>query len=1100
MPAEASDKTAPPAGSPGSSNTTASPTVAAAPTALGSATYEIIRQRLQANGATLRERMNRLDQRRSQVFGAIEFKLLQADRITTEHNCIPRDMVQLGPNRFLFGFNVQFGLKKDVDLADVFGIYQRDEETGTFKEASLEVLQDKTFLVDFKRLYNVYERAALSKLSLIEGKLYMTFQIGAAVTDIAVFKWAFNGGALRYLDGRAEAEFRRIGFPSQYEFRWRTPDRESFRYGEHPHISIEDRVFVECVGGDLTIKVEDNTATGQGIFAEPVDDRYQKVDDAEVAYASIGHLIVLKIRPYKETHARWFIFNEKQQTVARVDSVGQSCALLPEDHGLIFPDGYYLATGELKQFESKERDLTLERIVHAPNGEDSLYVFYNLESGMYVLMPYRLIAQKVQERITCHGFSLFPDGHLLVFRASDAPEKHHTIQLRQTPYYQPGHEPPGQREAFLYKVGNKDVVRCLAECNELLTLIGKESPYAELYSDLVKRCETMLDAYPWLSSQEGCELDDSLRQVREAADKAVEEFDKVRRLQRQALQQVENARKRCKERFDSIRRANFQQLDDYVSNLIALRHLRGELITLKEVRYVNLAQIEELENSVIAPTEELSRVCVKFLLQPAALDPYRKRADQHLAAVDKISKAAEGRKLEAAVIAAAGELEMLIEIVNSLKIDDATEATRIIDAITAIFSTFNQVKGGLKKRLQNLVSTEGSAQFAAQMKLLSHMASSSLDLCDTPAKCDEHLNRITVQLEELEGSFADFEEYIVQLSEKRAALYEAFEQRKVALIEQRSRKAEALSTAAERILKVIQNRLHGFRTIEEINTYMASDLMTAKVREIIGQLMALEDSVKADDLQGKLKSTQQEAVRQLKDRQELFVGGADVIQLGRHHFNINTQPLDLTVVIRDNVPNLHLTGTRFFEPITDADYLETRDAWQQDLISENPQVYRGEFLAYQLWRSQTQNGSSAGSNGEVHSRTGDGQPSSPGSVSEMDEPERLRFVQEFMGARYQEGYTKGIHDHDGARIFEVLLSTHLALELARYHPSARGCAAIYWNSFCPAETRALWTAKLHGFAERNRLFPGDSTQQGYIASLQGLIAEFIGQTKAFPPS
>src|SRR5690606_12240947 len=156
-----------------------------------------------------------------------------------------------------------------------------------------------------------------------------------------------------------------------------------------------------------TIKIEDNTATGEGIFEEPVEDKHQKVDDAEIAYAILGHLILLKIRPYKEKTARFYILNEKLQQAVRVDSIGQSCALLPEDHGVIYPDGYYLATGELKQFESKEKEMTIERVIHAPNGEDSLYVFFNRETGEYALLPYRLIAQKVKERIVCHGFSLF---------------------------------------------------------------------------------------------------------------------------------------------------------------------------------------------------------------------------------------------------------------------------------------------------------------------------------------------------------------------------------------------------------------------------------------------------------------------------------------------------------------------------------------------------------------------------------------------------------------------------------------------------------------------------------------------------------------------
>ena len=64
---------------------TPAPEVVASSTAqtLGSATYEIIRQRLQTQGAALRERMSKLDARRSEVFGSIEYKLLQADRMAS---------------------------------------------------------------------------------------------------------------------------------------------------------------------------------------------------------------------------------------------------------------------------------------------------------------------------------------------------------------------------------------------------------------------------------------------------------------------------------------------------------------------------------------------------------------------------------------------------------------------------------------------------------------------------------------------------------------------------------------------------------------------------------------------------------------------------------------------------------------------------------------------------------------------------------------------------------------------------------------------------------------------------------------------------------
>lgn len=1051
----------------------------AAESILGGATYEVIRERLQAQGAALRERMGKLNEARREVFGAIEFKLLQADRITTAHNCIPRDMVQLGHGQFLFGFNVHFGLKKEIELGDVFAIYHRDDQTGNFKESNLGMLEDPLFVTDFKRLYNVYAKAVFDKFTLIENRLYMVFHNGTGPTDFAVFKWTFLDGKWRYVDGRSEAEFRKVGFPPQHAFKWQTPGREYFRYGDHPHISIEDRVFVECVGGDLTIKIEDNTASGEGIYSEPVEDKYQKVDDAEIAYAILDHIILLKVRPYKENSTRTFIYNGKLQQVVRVDSIAQSCVLLPEDHGLIFPDGFYLAAGELKQFEARDTGLTIERIIHAPNGEDSLFVFYNRTSGEYVLMPYRLTTQKVEERISCHGFCLFANGHLVSFRAETEPQKHHMVQLRQTPFHQPGFEPAGKKEAFLYNVGNKEVVRCLAECNEVLTLVRKENPYAELYVDLVKRCEAMLDAYPWLNTPDGQGIAEALKQVREVADQAVDEFDKVRRMQREAVERVADVRRRTQERFSSVKRARFAAVADYTHNLAALRHLRGELITLKEVRYINVAEVEQLEKEVAEQTQTLADGCVRFLLKPEALDPYRKQADEQLAAVEKVSKVAEGREIEKVVAAAAAELELLIEIVNSLKIEDATETTRIIDSITAIYSTLNQVKAALKKRVQALSAAEGAAQFGAQMKLLGQAAASYLDLCDSPAKCDEYLNRITVQIEELEGAFADFEEYTLQLSERRTELYEAFEQRKVALVEQRSRKASALMTAAERILKVIQNRLAGFKSVEEINTYMASDLMAVKVRETIEQLLALGDSVKADGLQGRIKAVQQEAVRQLKDRQELFVGGENLIQFGKHRFNTNTQPLELTVVNRDGVQHLHLTSTKYFEVITDPEFLATREAWGQELVSENQEVYRGEYLAHRLLQAA-----------EAEDRLA--------QLAGLSEAERLAHVQGFMGARYQEGYTKGIHDEDGARIFAALLSAHLHLQLARYHPTVRAAAVVYWSRFCPPETRRLWDAKLKGFSERNKLFPGDPAQANYIAALRRQVEDFATKTGLYP--
>ena len=69
----------------------------------------------------------------------------------------------------------------------------------------------------------------------------------------------------------------------------------------------------------------------------------------------------------------------------------------------------------------------------SPNGEDHLYVFYNRASGDYVLLSYNMIEQHVETPILCNGFSIFEEGKLIYFKSDDAAQKHHAMQVWQTP-------------------------------------------------------------------------------------------------------------------------------------------------------------------------------------------------------------------------------------------------------------------------------------------------------------------------------------------------------------------------------------------------------------------------------------------------------------------------------------------------------------------------------------------------------------------------------------------------------------------------------------------------------------------------------------------
>ena len=1040
-----------------------------------SGAYDILRNRLLKQGQELRRLLDQLNDARKEVFGSIEFELLATEHVATRNNCAPRDMTPANENRFIFGYNVSMGLRSETKVEDVFAIYEYREQA--FHELPLDLLNQEAFQTDFKELYRYYKETVFSRFHWAEPHLYLVFQIGKSITDIKTFKWRLDDKGLCYLGNRFDHE---TGFPLQQEFEWKRATRDFHRSGRHPHVSIEDRVFVETVSGDLTIKIEDNTASGQGIYSEPVENKDQTLDDAEIYHAAIGNLILLKIRPFEEQKYRHLVFNEKTNEVRRIDQIGDSCVRLPDEQGIIFHNGYCLQTGESKLFDTGLADMRFYTRIEAPNGEDFIYVFFNVSTGVYILMAYNRIERSTETPLICNGYSLFAGGELICFKRNENASRHHALQIWRTPFLGRNAPPTAKKDSFLFKIGNAAVVSCMAECHELLNLIAKEDTYGNLYMDLVKRTTNITDGYFWLGDSNAFNLREVLGEIKNAAGAAIDEFEKVASIRRNTAREISRVKQKTAELIGSIDYSNLKAIDPFVGCLTSLRAVRGEIISLKELRYVDVPAVDALEKEAAQHLEQLSRLCVEFLLKPEALQPYQGEVEKQRGAVDQLKKVTEAVKFEENLAACSKELEMLVEIVGNLKIEDSTETTRIIDSISTIFATLNQIKASLKTRKRELLGTEGEAQFAAQVKLLDQAVANYLDLCDTSKKCEEYLTKLMVQIEEIEGRFADFDEYLQQLAVKREEIYNALDAKKLQLVEARNKRANALLATADRILTGIKNRAEAFGNLNDINSYFASDLMVEKVREIIAQLVELEDTVKSDEIQNRLKSIRESAVQQLKDRLELFVDGKNIIQFGPHKFSVNTQALDLTVVPRDGEMCYHLTGTNYFEKLLDADFLATRPVWDQEVVSESKDVYRAEYLAYTLFQESL-----------------GGRTKPLAEIAAMTDELRIALVRQFMVPRYAEGYVKGVHDLDAAAILGALAQTHAAIDLLRHPPRARACARLAWNECPDPARREVLQAKLKSLGVLSGLFPGDDKQEAYLAELRELVAGFIQKNRWF---
>ena len=1039
-------------------------------------TYEIILNRLSNHEKDLRGRLQKLNEARKEAFGSIEFELNRSERVTTHNNCIPRDIVPLNGNAFLFAYNVHMGLRTGIELQDVFGVYELKE--GHFHESSVELLRNGSFEEDFKSLYKYYKHTVFAKFSIIGPHLFMVFRVGKDVTDVKTFKWICHDGKLEYVGNRFDHEFQ---FPAQHDVEWTRTHRDLHRHGLHPHISIEDRVFVECVGGDLTIKVEDNTDIGEGIHAEEVTHPDQTLDDAEVFYASLGNLILLKIRPYQEKAFRYFVFNEKLKTVVRIDAVGDACIRLPEDQGIIFHNGYYLQTGDHKQFESRHAKMVFDSRLTASNGEDFLFCFYNRAEGHYVLLPYNIIRQSVETPIHCHGYAFFENGEMALFKSEGDPRKHHLIQIWQTPFAANQTESESGGHPLLRKIGNPDLVRCMADCHELLALLRQTDSYTDLYVDLIKSAGDIEDAYHWLDREEAQNLIQPLTSIREAAKGALAEFDKVRQLRQHAEIELKETRKKVHAVTRQPGFDHWDQLDPYVEALANLRGLRGHVLSLKEMRYMDLDAADFLEKEIVECEEKVAGHTLEFLGKPDGLDPYLDRIKELETKLPETSKTVEAKPLEENLNQTAHELEMMTEVVGNLRIDDPTEKARIIESISNVFVKVNQLRAAIRKHIRNLSTNELSAEFASQSQLLDQGIINYLELCDTPDKCEEFQTKLMVQVEELEAGFAENETFVLELADRRSRIADAFEARRLELVERFNRRSATQFATAERILEGIHHRVMRLESTDAIHGFFAGDLMVSKVRDLIDSLETSGEIQKVSEIQNRLKTLKEESIRQLKDRNELYVGAEGAIRLGDFEFAVNRQDLQLTCIPRGEDLCLHLTGTRLFLPLEEPEIRLAKDLWDQEFISETQNIYRAEYLAYQLFLDLEQEGRI-------------------GEMFEWDQDHIQKFVSDAAVQRVGEGYNKGVHDMDAAMILTSLVQMHQTLGLLRYAPSTRICATLAWAFHESNDEMKLLAARIKAYGSMRKAFPDSNQEHSYLMLLENEIESFIQSTQLFDSS
>ncbi|WP_336082975.1 DNA repair ATPase [Nocardia sp. SSK8] len=1051
-------------------------TAPAAGAALDGGTYEVLRTRLREQARELSTRCAELNERRIADFGGVELALLGTEQIRTEHHCVPRDIVALDDGRMLFGYNVFLGLKPATEVADVFAVHRfhRDERGFGFAAADpAGLLDDPRFGRDFAELYRYYTQTRLLQLRRVEGRVLAVFQTGQRTDDIKVLRWGVDSaGAVGYLDSRGERDH---VFPDPHEFAWTETTRDDQVPGRHPHLSILGKVFVETLGGTLTVKVENNTETGTGVYAEPVDEPLQSLADAEVHYAEVGALILLRIRPYKETAWRHLVFDTRTRAVARLDGIGLSCRLLPEDQGIVFPGGYYLETGVHKTFDTEVDDLEYERTVRSPNGEDVLYVFHARAQGRTLLLPYNMIRKQVATPISCHGYSLFEDGTLVVFRAvSEEPTRVHTMQVWQTPFVSDTHAartPPGTGP--LARIGNAELVRGLSDCLSVSRMVEDLSPTTEVFEAIIAACGRTADHHHWLADAEFGDLAASLSALRGTAEQVVEEFAKVTARTEQAATAVAEAG----ERIATLLRTGggHTTAGGWVEELTALHRAAGRIESLRELHYVDTARLDELATAVATALDDTGRACVEFLSGPDSFDDYLASIEETRTRAAAVATVAEAAPLREWLAERTADLQTVVEVVTGLDVGDATLRTGILERVSAVLAAANRAGATLEARRGELAAIEGRAEFAAEYALLGQAVTSALARADTPAACDDLVATLLGTVEDLETRFGGIDDFAERIAGTRDDLYEAFATRRQTLLDERSQRARRLVEAAQRMLSSIERRSAALSSVDEVNAYFAADPMVLRLRAAITDLRSAGEVVAAEELDGRVTVTRQEAGRVLRDRHDLYADGGETIRLGRHRFAVTTAQGDLALVPHEDSLVYSISGTDYLAPVPETEFgADAAAMWSQLLVSETAAMYRAEHLATSILAEQE----GAAGLEDLHEAA---------AAGKLD-----GIVREVARQRYDEGYQLGVHDQDATLILAALLELHTGAGLLRYRPTDRAAAQLWWcfGTELTEATRAQLTTRIVSSARAAAIFAEPTARARVIGELTGAIAEF----------
>ncbi|SEK19279.1 DNA repair ATPase [Streptacidiphilus jiangxiensis] len=1039
-------------------------------------TYQILRARLAERATELGRRAAEVNSARQEAFGSRALELAASARPRTAGEGRACGVVAVRPDVLLVGTSAP---DLDAGLLSLHGLDGSALDPGTVPG----LLDDERFHRDLAELLRYYRDARLVDLvRTATGRLLAVFRTGENDGDQRVLSWQLGDGQVEYLGNHGERD---LPQPPVYALPWTTVGRE---HHDHGRIRIEGgggAVAVATTGGSLTVR----TVPGDRVlFEEPVDEPLQSLADATVAYAETGPLLLLRIRPYNEPADRHLVVNVRTGSVRRQDSLALGARLLPAEQGLIFPGGYELADGTHRAFHVDGGDtaatatgegqdaLRFDAVVPAPNGEDLLYVLRRPGRAQVLLLPWNTVRREAGAALHGAAYTLLPDGTLVLLKPDREPVRTHELQRWDTPFQSADHaaaQPVG--DGPLARIGNADLVRGIADCLDVVrtaAVAAQDSEAASRAPELIlDACARAVDRHYWLADTG---LLRPLEELRDAAEQLAAEQARVRGLAARAAQALEQARE---EAASLVRRSHGEppvDADGWTRLLAELRQSQGRTRLLRELPQLDVAALDRIEADLAAELTAATERAFAFFASPDAFAAPLATARRAAEEAEAVAGSTEAGQLADRLAEQADALATVTDLVTGAVAADPAAGTAVLLAIGEVLAAVNRARAVLANRRRALLDAEHRAAHAAESALLAQATTAALTAADSPASCDDQLARLMLRVDALEARFAEAEDLAADLALRREEIQQAFATRRQTLLDEAAARADRVAASARRALEALRRRLAGLGSAADIHAAEAADPMAVRVRAAAGELRGLDDQVRAQELEDGLTGAVRTALRDLRDRADLSGDGGASVRLGRHRFAVRREPVELTLQPDGDGLAFLVTGTGYRRPARLPELLGGREFWTQPLVSESPTLYRAEYLAAALLR-------------DARALTG---PDVGPDVTAVPLLDQVRRAAE---RAYDEGYERGVHDHDAALILDALLRLRAGAGLLEYPAQVRAAAQLFWAHGATDAQRAAWQRRARSLVLARAQFGAAGT----VGALTELGAELAAAVAAF---